>query len=257
MKNVNLPIPANLAILQLRMKKRGFFFDVFISVAAICIFALFFFSFLERNKVTSPPKTLPSNGSPSHSDSRPLPDSASLHVRSSSPLPQGAHNYSLEEARRVLEAIEKVQAESSELPSSGRLREIVITESELNSYIAYRIETEGEEILKELRLKLFERNRIEGKIYLDLRGRDIPSFLRPELNFYFSADVVVSSGLVKMDVKELFLEDEPIQIQLLDLVIGIASKLSGQEPVSLNDWYALPYGLKDIKTQRGEARFYY
>jgi len=172
-------------------------------------------------------------------------------------LPQSAHNYSLEEVRRVLEAIAKVQAEGNQVPSSGRLREIAITESELNSYIAYRIETEHEEIMKELRLKLFERNRIEGKIYLDLRGRDIPSFLRPELNFYFLADVIVSSGLVKIDFKELFLEDEPIQLQLLDMVIGIISKLSGQERVSLHDWYALPYGLKDIKTRKGKAIFYY
>ncbi len=167
-----------------------------------------------------------------------------------------AEGYSVEEALKVLQAIDKVQAESTR-PWSGPLREIVVTESELNSYIAYRIETEKEEIMKELRLKLFNNNRVEGKIYLDLRGRDIPRFIRPELNFYFSADVVVSGGLVKIDVRELFLEDEPIQLQLLDTVLGIAAKLSGEEPTSLSDWYELPYGIKDIKTSKGRAIFFY
>ncbi|MGQ9673984.1 MAG: hypothetical protein ACUVV5_12790 [Candidatus Aminicenantales bacterium] len=164
--------------------------------------------------------------------------------------------YSVDEALKIFQAIEKVQAEASQ-PSSGPLREITVTESELNSYIAYRIETEHEEIMKELRLKLFDNNRIEGKIHIDLHGRDIPRFIRPELNFYFSADVLVSDGLVKFDIKELFLEDEPIQLALLDMVIAIAAKVSGEEPVSLNDWHELPYGIKDIKTLKGRAKFYY
>ncbi len=165
-------------------------------------------------------------------------------------------DYSPEEALKVLQAIEKVQVESSQ-PWSRPLREIAVTESELNSYIAYRIETENEEIMKELRLKIFDKNRIEGKILIDLRGQKIPQFIRPDLNFYFAADVLVSNGLVKIDVKELFLEDEPINLQLLDAVIAIAARLSGEQPSSLNDWYELPYGIKDIKTRKGKAIFFY
>lgn len=167
-----------------------------------------------------------------------------------------AQNYSLEEALRVLQAIERVEAESSQ-PWGGPLREIVVTESELNSYIAYRIETENEEIMKELRLKIFDKNRIEGKILIDLRGQKIPQFIRPDLNFYFSADVLVSNGLVKIDVKEVFLEDEPINLQLLDMIIAISARLSGEEPTSINDWYELPYGIRDIKTQKAKAIFFY
>jgi hypothetical protein len=164
--------------------------------------------------------------------------------------------YSTEEALRVLQAIEKVQVESQQ-PWNGPLREIVVTESELNSYIAYRIETEKEEIMKELQLKLFDNNRIEGKIRIDLRGQKIPEFIRPDLNFFFSADVLASNGKVKVDVKELFLDDEPIKLQLLDVIIAIAAKLSHEEPTSINDWYELPCGIKDIKTQKGKAIFFY
>lgn len=167
-----------------------------------------------------------------------------------------SQDYSAEEALKVLRAIERVEGESQK-PWTGSLRKIAVTESELNSYIAYRIETEREEIMRELQLRLFDKNRIEGKIRIDLRGKKIPQFIRPDLNFYFSADVLVSGGLVKIDVKEVFLEDEPIKLQLLDMVIAIAARLSGEEPTSLYDWYELPYGIKDIKTQKGKATFYY
>ena len=164
--------------------------------------------------------------------------------------------YSLVEANKVLKAIDKVQAETQQ-PWSGPLRQIVITESELNSYIAYRIENEKEDIMKELRLKLAEGNKIEGKIHLDLRGQAIPQFIRPEMNFYFAADLLVADGKTKLDLKELFLEGQPIQPLILDLIIAVAARLDKTEATSINDWYELPYGIKDIKTQDGKAIFYY
>jgi len=164
--------------------------------------------------------------------------------------------YSLPEAQKVLRAIDRIEAENQQ-PWSGPLRPITITESELNSYIAYRIETEKEEIMKELGLKLFPKNRIEGKIHIDLRGRDIPSYIRPEMDIYFSADVLVSGGAVRIDLQRLFLGDEPIPPLIIDLVIAISAKLNNEQATSINDWYELPFGIKDIKTQRGKAVFYY
>jgi hypothetical protein len=165
-------------------------------------------------------------------------------------------SYSLVEAQKVFKAIDKLQAETQQ-PWSGPWREIVVTEKELNSYIAYRIETEKEEIMKELRLKLFEMNKIEGKIHIDLRGQDIPQFIRPEMDLYFAADIVVADGKVKLNLKEIFLGDEPIQPFIIDLIIAVSAKLSKVEASSINDWYELPYGIKDIKTRKGRAVFYY
>jgi hypothetical protein len=172
------------------------------------------------------------------------------------PQDQATPKYSLGEAQKVLKAIDKVEA-ATDQPWSGPLREIVITESELNSYIAYRIETEKEEIMKELRLKLFDNNRIEGKIHIDLRGQKKPQFIRPEMDFYFAADLLTDNGKVKLDLKELFLEDEPIQPWIIDLIIAISARISDTEASSISDWYELPYGIKHIKTQKGMATFYY
>jgi hypothetical protein len=170
--------------------------------------------------------------------------------------PNPAAAYSLAEAQKVLRAIAKIEAESPQ-PWDGPPRPVTVTESELNSYIAYRIETEKEEIMKELRLKLFRDNRIEGKIHIDLRGRDIPSYIRPEMDVFFAADVLVNDGAVKIDLQKLFLGDEPIPPLIIDLVIAVSAKLSGQEPTSISDWYELPFGIKDIKTEKGKATFFY
>jgi hypothetical protein len=165
-------------------------------------------------------------------------------------------DYSLEEAQKVLRAIEKVEAETGR-PWDGPLREAEVSESELNSYIAYRIEKEEEEIMKELRLKLFPENRIEGKIHVDLRGQKIPGFIRPEMDLYFSADVLVRNAAVKIDIKQLFLENQPIQPLLLDLLIAVSARVNKTEATSINDWYKLPYGIKDVKTAKGKATFFY
>lgn len=165
-------------------------------------------------------------------------------------------DYSLQEAQKVLKAIDTVVKEQLKRDRDG-LKKVVLTESELNSYIAYRIETEEEEIMRELRFKLFKDNRIEGKVLIDLTEKNIPNFLRPRMTFYFGGKLEVQNDKARLDLKELFLEGQSIQPKLLDLVIFIASKIEKTEVWSINDWFDLPYGIKNIETQEGKATFYY
>lgn len=171
-------------------------------------------------------------------------------------LSSGLQDYSLPEARKVLEAIEKMESEQSR-GDKDSLKKIVITEKELNSYIAYRIETEKEEIMKELRLKLFKKNKIEGKVLIDLRGQKIPKFIRPQMTFYFGGKLEVKKGRARLDIKDLFLEDQRVKPTILDVILNITSKINKTEASSMNDWHELPYGIKDIKTNRRKATFYY
>ena len=164
--------------------------------------------------------------------------------------------YSIEEARRVLEIIGQLEQELLN-KNQQKLRLVVVQERELNSYFAYRIEAEKEEIMKQLHLIILKNNKIEGKIHIDLRGQEIPDFLRPEMNIYFSGKVEVNNGKVRILMKKLFLEDQSIQPQILDAIIFIASKLQNDEPTSLYDWYELPFGIKDIKTKKQQAIFFY
>jgi hypothetical protein len=164
-------------------------------------------------------------------------------------------SYSLDEAIKVLELIEKVNSES-EKNYSGPLRQVVVTESELNSYLAFRLEQE-EDILKELRLKLFDANRIEGKILLRFEKTGLSWMLEPEMIFYFSGKIKVKEEAARLAIDELFLNKEPVDPLLLDTVIFLTSKLQGTESTGLSDWYKLPYGIKDVRIETGRAIFFY
>ncbi len=168
----------------------------------------------------------------------------------------GIQEYSLPEAMKVVEALEKIQNEQS-AGNQTIFKKILITESELNSYIAYRIEKENEEVMKVLRLKLFKGNKVEGMTLINLRGQKIPKFLRPEMTLFFAAKLEVKEGKVKIHVEDLFLEGQRIQPVVLDAILMIAAKVDNTEFTSINDWYELPYGIKNIETERGKAILYY
>jgi len=167
-----------------------------------------------------------------------------------------SRNYSLQEVQKVLKAIAQMKREQFRADKDV-LKKVAVTESELNSYIAYRIEVQKEEVMRELQLKLFPENRIEGRIVVNLEGQKLPKFLKPQMTFYFSGDVKVKDKKVKLDVKDLFLEGQRIQPMVLDLIIYIASKIENTEATSIDDWYELPYGIKNIVTEKGKATFYY
>ncbi len=154
------------------------------------------------------------------------------------------------DAMKVLQAIERIRTESGAAPS-GRPRSIAVRERELNAYIAYRIETEKEDILKDLRLKLFPGNRIEGLAVIDLRDRKLPAFIKPMMNITFAGVVETRPGMARVRFESLYLEQQRIETALLDLVISTVSELEGTEPVRLDDWYELPYGISGLETGSG------
>lgn len=168
----------------------------------------------------------------------------------------GWQDYSVKEALKVLDVINRIEREQL-TKGLDDTRAVDVTESEFNSYIAHRIKTEKEEVLKELRFKLFDKNRIEVMALVDLKEQKLPKYLKPEMIFYFGGTLEIRDGGIRLNVKDLFLGNQRIQPVVLDLVIFIASKIQNTEPSSIEDWYELPYGIKDVKTQTGRATFYY
>jgi len=164
--------------------------------------------------------------------------------------------YSLKEALKVVNLIDVIQRTQLEKEDDAT-RYVILTEDELNSYIAHRIKLEQEETLRELRLKMYDNNHTEWKIMLDLEGAKLPNVLKPQMTFYLGGILEVEEGYVRLDLKDLYLGDKRIQVSVFELVISIGSKIIGSEPFSMSDWWELPYGIKDIKTQKGKAAFYY
>lgn len=164
--------------------------------------------------------------------------------------------YSMEKALKVLSVIDDILEEQTQAGDRG-LKSVEVTESEFNAYLAFLIDADNEEVLREVYVNFLTNNRIEAKIHIDLRQKEIPRFLKPELNFYFAGRINVINGRARLAIKEVFLENEPVQPALLDLAILIASRIQNVEPIGLYDWYELPYGIKNIQTKKGIAIFYY
>lgn len=154
------------------------------------------------------------------------------------------------DALKVLQIIETIRTESGTTPPI-RSRSVAISERELNAYIAYRIETEKQDILKDLRLKLFPGNKIEGLAVIDLRDRKLPAFIKPMMNITFAGVVESQPGKARIRFESLYLEQQRIQTALLDMVVATVAELDGTEPVRLDDWYELPYGIVGLETGQG------
>ena len=169
---------------------------------------------------------------------------------------QNKFAYSEKDARKVLSIIDNLIKERMR-PNPKLPEKIRITENELNSYIIHRIISEEEEIMKELQLKIFGENKIEGKVYIDLRGQNLPSFLRPEMYVLFSGTLVVEDDKVRLDLKDLFLGNQRVQPLILDTILAISASVQNTEVTGLSDWYELPYGIKNISTEKGTVYFYF
>lgn len=154
------------------------------------------------------------------------------------------------EAQRVFDALDRLRRAAAQ-PPPARLRSIVLTDQELNAYIGYRIRSEKAGALRDLRLKVFPGNRVEGLMFFDLTKIGAPSFLPATLRFYFSGRLNCRDARMKFEVQELFLEFKPVPVFLLNMAFYIASKTQKHGPAGLADWYELPWGIKDIAGETG------
>ncbi len=134
------------------------------------------------------------------------------------------------------------------------VQKISVKEDEVNSYLNYRIKKENIKRLKEMKVKILNKNIIEGKAVINLENYDKKSSI---FNIYFRGKIIVEDKYIKFDFEKLFLEEQPIPVNLLEFIVNYLSKLEGYEPLSIFSWYELPYGIKNIKTKKGEIIIFY
>ncbi len=160
------------------------------------------------------------------------------------------------DAARIQDQLDRIAAEydaGRKLPP----RTVTFTEKELNAWIAALIEANREDVLRELVLKLFADNRVEGKAFVDLSRASLPLGLKPKMTLFFAARVLVREGAARIEFDKLFLEGQIIPIAVLDLMIALASGLGKTDAVSIKDWVALPDGLKDLRSRPGLVEITY
>lgn len=158
-------------------------------------------------------------------------------------------------AGRVEALIKQIETAKTGAPGDEP-RKAVLDESDINAYIATQIERE-KDVLKTLRLKLLDGNLVQGNVVLDLAGLNLLNLLPPRMNLEFKGLLETVDRRGRFKVHTLFLDQQPIQPQVIDMIIAGLAGAYGMQPTSIQDWYELPYGIDKIETINGAATVYY
>ena len=158
-------------------------------------------------------------------------------------------------AAGILDALKKVEAERHR--PAAALRSLTFTEAEFNAYVVCRLDAENEPFVKAAEFKLLAADRIEGWITIDLGDRQTSGLLPKRQDLLFSAGIETRDGKIKISMNKLFLGTQPIAPAVVDVIIGLLSRLQGVEPTSLEDWYDLPPGVLRLESRPGLVVVYY
>jgi len=160
------------------------------------------------------------------------------------------------DAARIERELDRIKAQAG-TPAPGPARSIVFSEQELNSWLACLLAADSKNALRELALKLFDDNEVEGKAFVDLSGASLPLGLKPRMNIFFAGRVIVHAGAARIELSKLFFEGQSIPVSLVDMVIAAAAKFGKSEAGSILDSVALPRGLRDLRSRKGQLILFY
>jgi len=138
--------------------------------------------------------------------------------------------------------------------SQGKLAEF--DEKEANAYFKYLF-AEQVPAARTIELKLFPQDKVEGRLLLDLRSYNLPSYFKDEVNLYFSARLECSEHKVRLLFNSLYLENQRIRPELVDYLVDLVTSSQGLESGHLEDWYELPPGVDKLSTGQGKLIVYY
>jgi hypothetical protein len=155
----------------------------------------------------------------------------------------------------ILDALKKIEAERHQ--PAAILRSSTFTEAEFNAYVICRLDAENEPFVKAAEFKLLADNHIEGRITIDLGDQQTSGLLPKRQDLLFSAGIETRDGKIKISMDKLFLGTQPISPAVVDVIIGILSRLQGVEPTSLEDWHDLPPGVRRLESRPGQVVVYY
>jgi hypothetical protein len=132
-----------------------------------------------------------------------------------------------------------------------------VTEKEVNAYIAYRLAREKAPIVNRLTVNLLGNNQIQGKISFDADQLNLGGLLGEDLDFDFKGIVQTRNHAARLNLIALSLGGYAVKPQVLDFVLSSAGMVTDTEVGRVEDWYALPKGIKRIVVRKARAVIYY
>ncbi len=161
----------------------------------------------------------------------------------------------LEAALKVINFLEQV-ADKYRVTGKYQGKTAVFTEEEISAFFQ-EILTGSAPAVKNITLKLFANNRIEGWLVLSFKCMDIPPYMKDEVNLYFSGVAEVKMNKIRLNFGDLYLETQKIQPAAINALIEMVSSSQNLEAKKLDDWYDLPAGIAGLSTERGMLKVKY
>lgn len=155
-----------------------------------------------------------------------------------------------EKMERVLNDVLTKRRDGKLLP-----KVVVFTEKELNSYLYYKAGTQLPPNLRNLDLQL-EQDSVVAQADLDLsqaksaQASTIPDMFKRPLPIYLSGKLLTNKGWGYFQPESIRVGMLPVPVSVLDSIVKYVTERQTGKPHSLNDWFALPYGIKEIKIQK-------
>lgn len=173
-----------------------------------------------------------------------------------SPLASGPQNLrkvqesSLDSALKIINFLEEVGSHYQKTGHyQGQTAEF--SEEELSAFFQ-EILSEGASAFRKITLKLFPGNKVEGWLILNFKGMNLPSYLKEEVNLYFSAVAEIKQRKIRLNFDSLFLETQKIQPAAINALIEVVAASQNLEVKPLDSWYDLPEGILNLSTRRGK-----
>ncbi len=153
-----------------------------------------------------------------------------------------------EKMDRVLNDLLKKKHEGKPLPAV-----VVFSQKELNSYLYYKAGTQLPPNLKNIDISLLPGS-VVAQADLDLSqpggSSKVPEMLQRPVSIYLTGKLTTKKGWGYFQPQTFRIAFLPIPVTVLDSIVQYLTEHQSGKAHSLNDWFALPYGIKEVTIQK-------
>lgn len=130
--------------------------------------------------------------------------------------------------------------------SENQERRSVVSQQELNAYIAHRLTRENQPAVDSIRVDLPDNGRVNSVVHIDPRQLQLDAILGDALRFDIAGIMDSRDGAARLHLIALKLNGQPVKPQVLDFVIATIAHYYGWDWEGIEGWYALPAGVKRV-----------
>jgi hypothetical protein len=163
------------------------------------------------------------------------------------------------DALSLKQKVDAITAYGAQTTSAKQVRRTTLTENEVNSYLEYEAKAQLPAGVVEPSLSALGPGRVSGRAVVDLdavRKSKNPTSLLDPMNYLFGRLPVTATGTLTTTngVGRFALESAPMPKVLLQEIVSYYSR-TPEKPsgISLDDPFALPSRIREIKVERGQA----